>query len=343
MMFFPKKTCLHLHDAPSLPAECAPLLATLEQVRSAGYQRVALAYFETSPLRSEWQSFLRTLNLAGIIRCDGQPDLMGDRLGLKTLDLKQTTPNDVDCIIVFDRVKFDWALRYLEVPILKGIVVTLAHLDSAIAAPLRNTTKQEALSWIPTEYVARSGLTGHYLEFGVYWGRSFFSNYFRFKEWLEGDFYAFDSFAGLSQPLPQETEYTGGDFRQNTYAFNLPSFKLLSQRLEIEKDRIQLVPGFYEESLRRAPSHSGLTDNSVSVCVIDCDLREPTAHVLDFVAPLLQKGALLYFDDWRLCRASAEVGERAAAVRWLAQHPEFELIELHRDHWQHQWFIFQKS
>jgi hypothetical protein len=35
--------------------------------------------------------------------------------------------------------------------------------------------------------------------------------------------------------------------------------------------------------------------------------------------------------------------ERAAALAWLREHPEFELIELHRDQWQHQWFIFQRQ
>lgn len=79
------------------------------------------------------------------------------------------------------------------------------------------------------------------------------------------------------------------------------------------------------------------------MCVIDCDLREPTEQVLRFVTPLLEVGALLSFDDWRLTRASAEVGERAAALAWLRQHPDFELIELHRESWQHQWFIFQKK
>ena len=81
---------------------------------------------------------------------------------------------------------------------------------------------------------------------------------------------------------------------------------------------------------------------SVSVCVIDCDLYEPTLQALEFVTPLLEQGGLIYFDDWRLCRASAEVGERGAALTWLARHPEFELVELHRELWQHQWYILQR-
>ena len=51
---------------------------------------------------------------------------------------------------------------------------------------------------------------------------------------------------------------------------------------------------------------------------------------------------MLYFDDWRLCRASPDAGERAAALQWQQDHPDLELIEFHRDDWQHQWFIFQR-
>ena len=40
-------------------------------------------------------------------------------------------------------------------------------------------------------------MKGHYLEFGTFWGQSFFRAYHYLKGWIEGGFYAFDSFAGL--------------------------------------------------------------------------------------------------------------------------------------------------
>jgi hypothetical protein len=85
-----------------------------------------------------------------------------------------------------------------------------------------------------------------------------------------------------------------------------------------------------------------LEAGSVSVCYIDCDLKEPTMQALNFVGPLLEPGALLYFDDWRLCRGSRQVGERAAALEWLDSNPDIELVEFDREVWQHQWFIFQR-
>jgi hypothetical protein len=110
------------------------------------------------------------------------------------------------------------------------------------------------------------------------------------------------------------------------------------------EDRLVVVPGFFSDTLAgRDPKQYGLEERSVSVCYIDCDLLEPTTYVLEFVAPLLEDGALLYFDDWRLCRASDVVGERAAALQWLHRNPSYELIELYRSTWQHQWFIFQRK
>ncbi len=58
--------------------------------------------------------------------------------------------------------------------------------------------------------------------------------------------------------------------------------------------------------------------------------------------PLLEDGALVYFDDWRPFRASRSVGERAAALNWLSHNPGFELVEFDSDAWQHQWFIFTR-
>ena len=137
--------------------------------------------------------------------------------------------------------------------------------------------------------------------------------------------------------------YTAGDFSEGAYACNRGSFEAIAALVEMPAERLVVVDGFYSTTLvGHRPSDYGLAEGSVSVCVIDCDLREPTEQVLEFVTPLLEPGALIYFDDWRLCRGSRTVGERAAALRWLAGNPGFELIELHREFWQHQWFIFQR-
>jgi len=256
---------------------------------------------------------------------------------------------DFDGVVVVD--SFGQFMRWLEPMQRAGAIVIPANPDDATPKAVRDANAMEtAWNFSPaTNYVARCGVKGHYLEFGVFWGRSFFRNLFLMRPWLDGMFYAFDSFAGLSPPHADETAFTAGDFQEGAYACSVASFEAIGEWVGADMARVRTVPGFYDQTLRgRDGASYGIAPGSVGVCIVDCDLYEPTVDVLRFVAPLLTEGALLYFDDWRLCRASSKVGERAAALQWLRDNPDFELIafpgdaptEMHS--WQHQWFIFQK-
>jgi hypothetical protein len=254
-------------------------------------------------------------------------------------------PKDFDALLITDKKNFRDLMRKLEPLFRKNFLILPFDTEWVVPSTLKNATAMHC-AWNTSDfanYVARCNLKGHYLEFGTFWGRSFFENYFILRHWLNGSFYAFDSFNGLSVPEPDETRYTGGDFLEGAYCSNEKSFLALGDLLGVEKERMKVIPGFYSSTLNGVnPVNYDLLPNSVSVCYIDCDLRQPTEEVLKFVSPLLESGALLYFDDWRLCRASNAVGERAAALRWLELNPQFELIEFSRSSWQNQWFIFQK-
>jgi hypothetical protein len=254
-------------------------------------------------------------------------------------------PADIDSLIAIDVNDYGAMMRAAEPLSRRGLLTIPATSDALVDSALREYGPMEA-AWqtsADANYVARCALRGHYLEFGTWYGRSFVTNYYRYRHWLRGQFYAFDSFAGLSPPLSQETDFTGGDFAEGAYCCNRRSFEANLDLAGIPKERVRIVPGFFGDTLMRNAAEYGLEPRSVSVCMIDCDLREPTEQVLQFVTPLLQPGALIYFDDWRLTRASSVVGERAAALAWLASNPEIELIEFHRDFWQHQWFIYQRN
>jgi hypothetical protein len=254
-------------------------------------------------------------------------------------------PPEIDGLIIVDAVGFRALMRRLEPLSRRGCLILPATPDWVVPPSLREGDALYA-AWNTTSaanYVARCNLRGHYLEFGAFWGASFFPNYFRFHHWLRGSFFAWDSFSGLSAPHPDETHFTGGDFQAGAYCSNEKSFAALADFLGVPQERLSIIPGFFEKTLQGiSPSTYNLEAGSVSVCYIDCDLKEPTTQVLNFVGPLLEPGALLYFDDWRLCRGSRQVGERASALQWLDNNPGVELIEFDRDAWQHQWFIFQR-
>lgn len=288
-----------------------------------------------APALSDWEQVTRRAVLTA-------PKGVGLPEGWIALTPDQCGGDDV--LVVVDRANFPLVFRALDILSQRGATVVPDHAEALVEPRLTALSPSEA-AWQTTadaNYVARCGLNGHYLEFGTYWGRSFFPAYHRLKFWLR-DFYAFDSFAGLSAPLGDETRFSGGDFAANAYCCTEASFRAMARLAGVDEARLRVVPGYYSASIRgRSGRDFGIENRSVSVCVIDCDLYEPTRDVLDFVLPLLDDGALIYFDDWRLCRASPRVGERRAALEWLAAHPGIELVEFHRDHWQHQWFIFQR-
>ena len=121
------------------------------------------------------------------------------------------------------------------------------------------------------------------------------------------------------------------------------SFTAIGEYLGCDMSRIAAIPGFFSNSLvGKAGEDYGIDPGSVSFCAIDCDILEPTRQVLEFVLDLLEPGALIYFDDWRLCRAHPEIGERGATLAWLAAHPEVDLVEFDRNNWQNQYFIFNR-
>tara|TARA_Y100000589_G_C27157149_1_gene631276 strand:+ start:543 stop:1529 length:987 start_codon:yes stop_codon:yes gene_type:complete len=251
-----------------------------------------------------------------------------------------------DGILILDEEAFSDLMRKLEAFSKAGYLILPGNSQWIVPNSIINLSKLEK-AWNcgnPINYISRSNLSGHYLEFGTFWGRSFYTNFFKFSDWLKGDFFAFDSFSGLSQPLEIEEKYSAYDFQKGNYNCNKKTFEAIGTLLKCDFSRIKVIPGYFSESLKNTNQLlKSLKPHSVSVCYVDCDLLEPTLEVLTFVEDLLEPGALIYFDDWRLCRASSLAGERGAAIEWLNKNHKFELIEFDRTNWQSQWFIFQNN
>ncbi len=255
------------------------------------------------------------------------------------------TLSGVDAVVMLSSRDFGLAARHCEQYLREDLLFVPGACEAVVPVPVRNATPSE---WTERSsilgYLQNSGLRGHFAEFGTFWGRAFFASYFELNQWLQGRFFAFDSFAGLSDADPLETKFTGGAFKKGAFGFSHGSFKAIAGILGIPADRIVTVPGFFDKTLSpELARRLDIAPKSVSVCRIDCDLFKPTYSVLQFIAPLLDDGALIYFDDWRLCRADSRIGERGAAIRWLNENTSFELVPYPSTHWQHQWFIFHRD
>jgi hypothetical protein len=322
-------------DGPSLPA-------VLAHLRTLGFKRLGLLI--DSSKESDLPATVGGLPVACIVDASrDRPPAVSAHADVPRLSMAAAVSKKAaDALVIANNDHFPLLMRAAEPLSRAGIVIVPGDPSAVVPDWVRLGSPQDLVwKWIGAEYPARSGLKGHYVEFGTFWGASFFRAYHFLKGWLAGDFFAFDSFEGLSKPTAQEIEFTANDFYEGAYACNVRSFETIADLVGMDRHRLKAIKGFYSETVvNRQARDYGLEMGSVSICTIDCDLFEPTLQVLEFVRPLLAQGSLIYFDDWRLCRASPHAGERAACLEWLRRHPEIELIELHRDHWQHQWFIY---
>lgn len=119
-----------------------------------------------------------------------------------------------------------------------------------------------------------------YLEFGVYFGRSF-------KWWLENNknensrFHGFDTFEGLPESWDV---YQKGDM---TTSGKIP---------EYDDKRYKFHKGLFQETLPNVISE--IDKSKRFVINLDADLYSSTMYVLTSLAPYLKKGDIIIFDEF---------------------------------------------
>jgi O-methyltransferase len=161
-------------------------------------------------------------------------------------------------------------------------------------------------------------LGGSYYEFGLYRGYTlWFAQRAADSLGLTGmRFHGFDSFAGL--PEVTGIDASTGEFATGDYACSREEVEGLLDRWGFDWSRGDLTAGLFsslDPSLRpREPA---------CVVLVDCDLYASTLSALAYLAPLLQDGTILLFDDWSCFGGSPEHGERKAFSEFMASHPEW--------------------
>ena len=145
------------------------------------------------------------------------------------------------------------------------------------------------------------GVSGDYCEFGVYRGRSFVLAFHESEKSLRvaannsRKYWGFDSFEGLPAPITEEE----GVFHRGQFAFGIDEVKRNLLRNGVDLSKVELIPGFYEDSLTEELRLELRRMNfKVAVLYLDCDLYEPTLCALNFIEEFLQDGSIVCFDDW---------------------------------------------
>lgn len=165
---------------------------------------------------------------------------------------------------------------------------------------------------------------GTCLEFGVYTGGTFAWQAERIKkDHPSSHLVGFDSWQGL--PREAEGEWAPERHSQGRYAStkDVVLARLSSAGMK-DDPRVELVDGFFNESLT-PELQKELKDRPGLIFVnIDVDIYSSTIELLDFVKPLLRPGVILYWDDWKDPRAlhDGDWGEHKAWKDWSLRNPD---------------------
>ena len=172
---------------------------------------------------------------------------------------------------------------------------------------------------------ARTTSSG-YLEFGVYVGTSMACMY-RAASALGADglrLVGFDSFQGMPAGEDRDPVWT---WQPGQLYSDMDLTRANLKRLGVPTTRVELVPGWFEESLTDA-TRERLGVDHAAVIMFDCILASSTRAGLDFCTPLIKGRSVIFFDDWSAVDlADRGLGERQAFEAWLGDHPEMTAEE----------------
>jgi O-methyltransferase len=183
------------------------------------------------------------------------------------------------------------------------------------------------------DYVNYERVPGHIVEFGVYTGLSLAllaHGHACGPKGMRRRVVGFDSFQGLPAPSELHPRWKAGAC--STIGGWHP---LVPEASLVTPD---ITRRLFESCRLEPPElHVGAFDATASAVFpsvypevalvhVDCDLYESTRTVLDAVAPSLQDGAMLLFDDWFHYRGNPQRGEARAFQEFLDRHHEWQPV-----------------
>jgi len=192
----------------------------------------------------------------------------------------------------------------------------------------RSTTFFAAIDFVNYEQVP-----GDIVEFGVFSGISLAllaqGHQFDTKG-MTRRVAGFDSFDGLPPSDEEHARWTVGACATNHGSHPiLPSGARVTPDITRELFALCGLPapdlhvGLFEHTVR---SVVPARHRAVAVVHMDCDLYESTKTALEGIAPALQDGTVLLFDDWFHYRGNPCKGEARAFREFLEHHPEWQSV-----------------
>jgi predicted O-methyltransferase YrrM len=166
-----------------------------------------------------------------------------------------------------------------------------------------------------------------YLEFGVYIGTSLACMYKAATDVGASKLriIGFDSFEGMPEGVEKQD---GSHWHKGELFSDLALTRRNLTRLGVPLERVELVPGWFEDSLTEA-TRTRLGIGTADIVMVDCVIASATTVALDFLLPLITDRTIVFFDDWAILDLEQrDLGEKAAFEAWLLDHPEVKAEHL---------------
>ncbi len=178
------------------------------------------------------------------------------------------------------------------------------RLSSFISPQIIHNTEKHTTIKKALFYKNIEAIPGDYLEFGVYEGTSLkgAATYWRKIGKPGMNFFGFDSFTGMKIEKGDEHPFYG------TFNFST-EFKAIQKRFK-RFPEVKLIPGFFQETLKKPPQAYGVT--KAAVVMMDCDLQSSAQYAFNFIKGSIQKGTILILDDFFNYKADKKKGVQAA-------------------------------
>ncbi len=150
-------------------------------------------------------------------------------------------------------------------------------------------------------YIDRCGISGDIVECGVWRGGSMMAAALTMIKLgsLTRDLYLFDTFEGMPEPGPNDTDPSGSgpieglaNITSDYYAVSVEQVRKNLHITGYPSERVRLIQGPVESTIpERAPER-------IALLRLDTDWYESTRHELVHLFPLLTVGGVLIIDDY---------------------------------------------
>lgn len=173
------------------------------------------------------------------------------------------------------------------------------------------------------EFKKINAIEGDYFEFGTWRGKTLLHAHRMKQRYGTKDLVlrGFDSFEGL----PAHEGTPDGIWHQGQFACSEEELRRILKRGGVRDHELELVKGFYSESLNQALDDR-LAGVKAAIVYVDCDLYESTRDVLRFIRKYLVNGSIVCFDDYFNNRGAPDQGEALALREFLAANGDLSFI-----------------